>query len=378
MGFKMRKNEIDWIRNIAILMLFPYHTAVIFDNMGSFFIKAQYSHKLATIFIASTFFWYMPLLFFLAGASTYHAFGKRSTKAYIRERCVKLLVPLIIGILTVVPSQVYYALKWRGEYTGNVFEFYRNFLFRFTDFKGTDGAFTPAHLWFIMFLFVISLMAIPIIKWINTEKGIRFIDASKRKFLNHRGFFLVYGIFMIAEIVPRLGDKSLMQNLLLFVFGYICYSDEDFINKIDLKRRKCLIISIIGTIISVTVYIIVSKLVQPRMALVILVICTNAIVIPAILSIVGYGRRFLTKHNWLLKKLNAHSFYIYILHQPILIACAYYILPLNMAGVIKVSLILMLSFILTLIACLILNRILKGVSVLINRVIELFGNIVGI
>ncbi len=320
----------------------------------------------------------MPLLFFLAGASTYHAFGKRSTKAYIRERCVKLLVPLIIGILTVVPSQVYYALKWRGEYTGNVFEFYRNFLFRFTDFKGTDGAFTPAHLWFIMFLFVISLMAIPIIKWINTEKGIRFIDASKRKFLNHRGFFLVYGIFMIAEIVPRLGDKSLMQNLLLFVFGYICYSDEDFINKIDLKRRKCLIISIIGTIISVTVYIIVSKLVQPRMALVILVICTNAIVIPAILSIVGYGRRFLTKHNWLLKKLNAHSFYIYILHQPILIACAYYILPLNMAGVIKVSLILMLSFILTLIACLILNRILKVVSVLINRVIELFGNIVGI
>ncbi|MEG1142936.1 MAG: hypothetical protein RSE41_10950, partial [Clostridia bacterium] len=92
--------------------------------------------------------------------------------------------------------------------------------------------FTPAHLWFIMFLFVISLMAIPIIKWINTEKGVKFIDLSKSKFLNYKGFFLAYGIFMIAEIIPRLGDKSLIQNLLLFVFGYICYSDEDFINKI--------------------------------------------------------------------------------------------------------------------------------------------------
>lgn len=374
----MRRNEIDWIRNIAILMLFPYHTAVIFDNMGSFFIKAEYSNTIATNFIATTFFWYMPLLFFLAGASTYHAFGKRNTRTYIKERCSKLLVPLVIGILTVVPSQVYYALRWRGEYTGNVFEFYRNFLFRVTDFKGTDGAFTPAHLWFIMFLFVISLLAIPIIKWINTDKGELFIDSAKSKYLNYKGFFLAYGIFMMAELVPRLGDKSLIQNLLIFIFGYICYSDEDFTNKIDLKRKKCLVISIIGTVISVTVYNLAYTVVPPRLALVILVICTNAVVIPVILTIIGYGRRFLTKNNWLLKKLNAHSFYIYILHQPILIACAYYILPLNMSGIIKVSLILILSLTITLIACFILNKFLKAVSRLINWALELFGGIVGV
>lgn len=377
MGFEMRRNEIDWIRNIAIIMLFPYHTAVIFDNMGSFFIKAQHSNQLATIFIASTFFWYMPLLFFLAGASTYHAFGKRSTRAYIKERCTKLLFPLIIGILTVVPSQVYYALKWRGVYTGNVFEFYRNFLFRFTDFKGTDGAFTPAHLWFIMFLFVISLIAIPIIKWINTDKGLGFVQSAKNKYLNYKGFFVVYAIFMVAEIIPRLGDKSLVQNLLLFLFGYICYSDEDFIEKIDMKKRKCLIIAIIGTVLSVTIYSLSVKWVQPRMSLVILVICTNAVVIPAILAILGYGRRFLTKHNWLLKKLNKHSFYIYILHQPILIACAYYILPLEIVGYIKVSLILVISFIFTLIACIVLNIFLRAVSYILSRLIEVFGGVSG-
>lgn len=369
----MRKNEIDWIRNIAILMLFPYHTAVIFDNMGSFFIKAQYSHQVATIFIASTFFWYMPLLFFLAGASTYHAFGKRNTKAYIKERCTKLLMPLMIGLLTVVPSQVYYALRWRGQYTGNVFEFYRNFLFRVTDFKGTDGAFTPAHLWFIMFLFVISLMAIPILKWINTQRGIKFINSAKGKFLNYKGFFLGYGIFMLAEIVPRLGDKSLMQNLLLFIFGYICYSDDEFTDKIDLKRRKCLMISVVGTAISTIIYILVSNALSPRMSLVILVTCTNAVVIPAILTIVGYGRRFFTRNNWTLKKLNEHSFYIYILHQPVLIACAYYILPLKISGYIKVTLILLISFIVTMIACYILRLILKLFSYAINKIIGLIA-----
>lgn len=368
----MRRNEIDWIRNIAILMLFPYHTAVIFDNMGSFFIKAQSSNTLATIFIASTFFWYMPLLFFLAGASTYYAFGKRDTKSYIKERCIKLLIPLGIGILTVVPSQVYYALLWRGEYTGNIFEFYRKFLFKVTDFKGTDGAFTPAHLWFILFLFVISLLAIPILKWIESKKGMNFISWLKAKFLNYKGFFFAYGVFMLAEIVPRLGDKSLTQNLLLFVFGYICYSDEDFIKKIDLKRRKCLIISIIGTLISVTIYSLVSKVLAPRMALVVLVICTNAVVIPTILAIIGYARRFLTKNNWILKKLNAQSFYIYILHQPILIACAYYILPLNISGYIKVGSILFISFILTIVACFLLNFLIKLGENLLSVLLKIF------
>lgn len=369
MGLNMRKNEIDWIRNIAILMLFPYHTAVIFDNMGSFFIKAQYTHQVATMFIASTFFWYMPLLFFLAGASTYHAFGKRSTKAYVKERCLKLLLPLIIGLLTVVPSQVYYALLWRGKYTGNIFEFYRNFLSRITDFTGTDGAFTPGHLWFILFLFIISILAIPIIKWINTQRGDKLINFAKSKFLNYKGLFLVYGIFMVAEIVPRLGNKSLAQNLLLFIFGYICYRDEEFINKIELKRRKSLVISIIGTAISTIVYVVISKILPPKMSLVILVICTNAIVIPAILAIIGYGRRFLTNKNWLLKNLNTHSFYIYILHQPILIACAYYILPLKISGYIKVMLILLISFVVTMAACFILRVVLQLFNIITDRII---------
>lgn len=368
----MRRNEIDWLRNLAILMLFPYHTAVIFDGMGSFFIKSQYAHQGATMFIASTFYWYMPLMFFLAGASTYYAFGKRTTQAYIKERCIKLLLPLFLGILTVVPSQVYYALKWRGSYSGNVFEFYKNFLFKVTDFKGTDGAFTPAHLWFILFLFIISIMALPILKWINTHRGIEALAFLKKKFLNYRGFFFIYIVFMIAEIVPRFGDKSLTQNLLLFIFGYICYSDEDFMEKIDLKRRSCLIISVVGTVISLFIYNTALKSFSPRISLVILVICTNALVIPAILAILGYGRKFLTSHNWLLKKLNNHSFLIYILHQPILIALAYYIIPLNISGYVKVGVLLITSFILTLIACYVIYLIKTLGLFIVNTLGEIF------
>ena len=367
----MRKYEIDWIRNIAILLLFPYHTAVIFDGMGSFFIKYQTTHDIATFFVASMFFWYMPLLFFLAGASTYFAFEKRTTLEYIKERCIRLLLPLSVGILTVVPSQVYYALKWRGDSTGNIFEFYKRFLFTFTDFKGIDGTFTPAHLWFILFLFLICLMAIPLIKWINTKTGKSFLLKIKNRFFNFKGFFLMYGIFMLAEIVPRLGDKSLTQNLLLFMLGYICYSDEEFLDKIENKRLKCLLVGVFGTIISVSIYGISKIYLPSRLALIILVIISNAVVIPVIFSIVGYGRRYLVFDKKPLKLLNKYNFYIYILHQPILIAVAYYILPLDISWVIKVASIIAISLIVTVFVAWILRQLLS----LIRKISKLFYRI---
>ena len=39
----MRRKEIDWIRNICILMLFIYHTSAIFTDFGDFYIKTEKS-----------------------------------------------------------------------------------------------------------------------------------------------------------------------------------------------------------------------------------------------------------------------------------------------------------------------------------------------
>ncbi len=63
----MRRKEIDWIRNICILMLFIYHTSAIFTDFGDFYIKTEKSNIFSNIFILLTFSWYMPLLFFLVG-----------------------------------------------------------------------------------------------------------------------------------------------------------------------------------------------------------------------------------------------------------------------------------------------------------------------
>ncbi|MGL5330867.1 MAG: hypothetical protein ACRDD7_16485, partial [Peptostreptococcaceae bacterium] len=74
----MRRYEIDWVRNISILLLFIYHTSAIFCSLGDFYIISENSNVFANIFILILFVWYMPMLFFLAGASTHFALEKRS------------------------------------------------------------------------------------------------------------------------------------------------------------------------------------------------------------------------------------------------------------------------------------------------------------
>ena len=62
----MRRYEIDWIRNISILLLFIYHTSAIFCQFGDFYIVSEQTNIFANIFILLLFVWYMPMLFFLA------------------------------------------------------------------------------------------------------------------------------------------------------------------------------------------------------------------------------------------------------------------------------------------------------------------------
>ena len=86
------------------------------------------------------------------------SFERRNLKEYIIERIKKLLVPLLFGIIFLVPPQTYLARVWRGEVNLNYFSHLDFFFSNVTDFTGFDGAFTPAHLWFILYLFVISIL----------------------------------------------------------------------------------------------------------------------------------------------------------------------------------------------------------------------------
>ena len=142
---------------LATLLLFYFHSARIFYSWGYFYIRNDpLSPPLSYIseFIEQ---WHMPLFFLLAGAGSWFALRRRAAGQYLLERLKRLLVPCIFGVLVIVPPQLYFALRHRRPDYG---ESYLQFLPRFFDPDYTGGKFDMGHLWFILFLFVFSAIAL--------------------------------------------------------------------------------------------------------------------------------------------------------------------------------------------------------------------------
>ncbi len=119
-----RRSDIDWLRVIAVVLLIPFHTARIFDIWEPFNAKSgETSAALTYGVIAFLGQWHMPLLFLLAGASTWFALGFRSGGQYARERFTRLLIPFLFGLLVVVPPQGYYALLTLGQPPASLADF---------------------------------------------------------------------------------------------------------------------------------------------------------------------------------------------------------------------------------------------------------------
>lgn len=353
----MRRREIDWIRNICILMLFIYHTAVLFTDFGDFYIKAERSNLFSNIFILLTFSWYMPLLFFLAGASTYFALQKRSEGEYIKERVKRLLIPFLFGIIFIVPPQTYLARIWRGESNINYFSHLKIFFTNVSDFMGFDGNFTPAHLWFIIFLFAISIVGVIIIKGMKTKAGKVVTRKVKPIILGKRSLLWVLIALIALEMIPAIGGKGVLTNLLLFLLGYVVYSDEKNIEKLSSNRKRFLLANLFTFVLAAVYFFILRNTNLGIMEYILDGAVKNAITLTTGITITAYGIKYLNKENKVLSYLNKASFPVYILHQTILLVLAFYILPLTLPVWITIILIISLSFVLTFIAYEICKRI---------------------
>lgn len=149
---KSRCYELDWLRVFAVVVLVFFHSSEIF-SFGWFHLKNSESSHFFNHFSAFIDIWHMPLFFLISGASTWFALDFRTKTAYRNERFFRLFIPLIFGILNLIPPQSYLENRLKSGYIGSYFNFYPHF------FEGIypQGNLHWGHLWFLFYLFVFSL-----------------------------------------------------------------------------------------------------------------------------------------------------------------------------------------------------------------------------
>ena len=333
---EIRKHYIDNLRNLTILLLFPVHTFMIWNDFGSRFYIWQGENKILSTLIVLVNPWFMPLLFTLAGMSARYALEKRTNKEFMIQRINKLLIPFISGLIFLVPFQTLYARKFLNNYAGSLLDNWRYFFTHYTDFSGYDGAFTPGHLWFILFLFLISMITLPLFRLFPYEK----MTESVKK-MPAFGVLLLFIPIWLMYYCGNFGGFSLGKNFALYLAGYYVLSDDLIFEKLEKNIKWLAALCVIGTIVSVTMYYKFSFYGD---------LWVNFIGWVSILVLLVVGKRLLYKRTGFTEYFNRASYPIYILHQSILVALAYYAVQISDCLAVQVLCICIGSFLMTVLA----------------------------
>ncbi len=321
-----RKYYVDNIRWACILFLIPFHVAMAWNCWGEgnyiWFAKNKIFSSIIT-FVSP---WYMSLLFVLAGMSTFYSLQKRSYRQYIKERFMKLLLPLIAGLLTVVPLMTYYADKFHSGYEGNFFEHYQVYFTKFTELTGYDGGWTPAHLWFLLYLFIISLIGIGIVYFQKRRlpKFSRDHFLSLKKELSKKqeiAFLYALGLLPIAfSPVINIAGKSIGSYLVFFLLGFYIFSKDDMIACVVKNRWINLGFLIIADVLDVYMFIWADNANSIVNLIAMYFTCWFGI-----LTVLGFSRLHFNQHNKVTRYLTSRSFVFYIFHYIWVILLQFYI-----------------------------------------------------
>jgi glucans biosynthesis protein C len=328
-----RRHHLDAIRVSAILLLIPYHAA-------RYVQKGNDDPRIvdAVVWFAHT--WHMPLFFAISGFLAASALRRSTAARQVRARFRRLGVPLVVGMLTVVPLANFFvigaATLWprkgalppkRELDLANVFSF------------------TPRHLWFISYLLIISLLAIGV--WLAIQRAPGLGSAINRSFgrlLKSWWAVPVLASISAAILITKTGwvaGGSASNSLipaptlfayysLFFLFGWLLSGQSDLVEQ--LKRGAWLRLSA-GVLIAVPAFLLfydngdftgnvgtpglLAEIDELRLygLFTVGVVCWLTL-----FGIWGVLAKYVRKESRVLRYLSDASFWIYLVHIPFLVA----------------------------------------------------------
>jgi len=306
---------------IAVFLLLPFHSARVFDPFEDFYVhSAATSEALFWSVIAFIGQWQMELLFVLAGAASWYAFGRRDAHAYRVERVKRLLVPFLFGLVVIVPIQSYLAIAWRGGST-SISAFTTDYWMMQGEIGGYDGGFTPGHLWFIFYLFLYSMVAAPLFARWRLRNGPR------------RWVFWYLALMPLVLYVgdgvpwPEDGPQNLFYSFALFVGGFLLVSEPRLEAAIDNAWNW--LAPVAGGLIASQLWLWISGAGDRWDAgamSVVLDMWSATVVWASVLALLALGKRFLSFESAFLRWGNQAAYPIYLLHQSVIIVVAYAVL----------------------------------------------------
>jgi len=347
----IRRADIDWLRGCAILAVFVFHSGRFFDTDG-WHVKnptTYFTSQVWTTFMAN---WLMPFIFVISGAALFYALGSRGALKFIDDKVRRLFVPLVVGVFTHAALMVYLERITHHQFVGSFFDFIPHYFEGWYGFDNGNFAWMGLHLWYLLVLFVFSILFYPLFRW---------LIGSGKSILKALGDFLALpgAVYLLAlpialalvSIDPSspiarrdFGGWPLPIYILFFIYGFIVVSHDGLQKRIQQLRWVSFIVALLCVAVLLVLW---GSQGDPTFGTARFVEVFGIFGIGSwcwILTFLGFGFKHLTSSQPILAYANEAVLPFYIMHQTVLLCVGYFVVQWQIPDPLKWIIIAVVAF----------------------------------
>jgi hypothetical protein len=358
MGAKMksknRRYDIDWLRVMAFYILIFFHVGMIFVPWD-FHIKNSETVQWIEGIMTWSNQWRLPLLFMISGTVIFYSLGKRSGNLFVLDRIKRLLIPLLFGMLFIIPPQIYVERLFNGFEYQHYWEFWKT-VFNFKPYP--SGNFSWHHLWYVVYILVYSLIALPFFKYLRNDRSKPLNNSISKLIKRYPGIIYLISIplyifyLLLAENFPTTNDliNDWYKHSIyftLFLYGYVISATDGLWDALVRMKKVSLIFGFSsGMILMLFVWGSNFEYLYEKYSWFIYIygVFKWIAILFWLLAIFGYGKALLNKPSKFLNYANETVYPLYILHQTVELVFAYQIIKFDWPVLPKFILLVIVTF----------------------------------
>jgi glucan biosynthesis protein C len=341
-----RRHDLDWLRVITIITVFFFHTGRFFDE-GGWHVKDALRLENFQDMTDLLVIWIMPMMFVISGAAIYYGFKPGQVGKFLKDKLLRLVVPLVVGMFTHSILQMYFDATTNGRFEGTFWEFVPHYFDGVFPFGGNFSV-TSVHLWYLEVLFIFCLLFLPIFIWLKGSG--QHVWQSVGNFLARPGTMYLLAlptILFVAVLDPSnvgmkdIGGWNIFAYMTIFLPAFIFVPNEVVMDRLIKQRWLSLALALVFSL----AYWSMEDVAFGSLGYWI----ESALITLAswswMFALLGIARRYLVFTNPFLSYANEAVLPFYILHQPVLLCVGFFVVRWSIPVLGKYFVILGISFI---------------------------------
>jgi peptidoglycan/LPS O-acetylase OafA/YrhL len=347
-----RRHDIDALRALAFALLILYHLGMFYVADWDWHVKSVHLAEWLQWPMLFVNRWRMDLVFLVSGMASAFLLKPGGILAFLWSRHNRLVLPLVFGILVVVPIQPYA----QGVSNHLVQPGFWNFLLDYYSgrqwpenaFSGWKTGFTWNHLWYLAYLWMYTLALALLARPLASRIG----RAITSRFTGLRGWALVvvpalplfaFTVLLQARF-PDNGDfiHDWYRNAMYFtafLYGFLVAKDAGFWAEALRLRRATLVIALAAGFSYLGLVALLPDGIGAGLQDAVWAL-RNLYVWTMLLAILGWAHALLNRPSRWLPWANASVYPWYMLHQSLIVGLGFFLADWGLGPVVEPLLIL--------------------------------------